>query len=217
MLTGKHLNVWLLTVVKKIFCLVIPFALAGCGPMYGIFIDPLVPKQKIPAEHDLSGKKVLVWVDDVACKTPNAILRRELTLQIQQTLTRHHAVGSVIDYENIARFRQKHPNLSELTIQQLGQTSHADEVLYVMVDDFNLHHAAGKGFYDTNMTGYCKIVDVSDGKHLWPAEQMSRQFNAKGRFSNDEEPDMENKLIRELCREAAEEIALAFYKHQADR
>jgi hypothetical protein len=214
---GKNLNIWLFTAIRKIFCFAILLTLAGCGPIYGIFIDPLVPKPKIPAEHDIAGKKVLVWVDDTACKTPNAIVRRELTQQIRQTLSEHHAVGSVIDYENIVQFRRKHPDLSELTIQQLGQTSHADEVLYVMIDNFSLHHEAGEGFYDTNMSGYCKIVNAADGKHLWPAEQMSRQFNAKGRFSNDDEPDMENKLIRELCREAAEEIALSFYKHQAGR
>jgi len=217
MLTEKKLNIWLFTAVKKIFCLAIPLMLAGCGAMYGIFIDPLVPKEKIPAEHDISGKKLLVWVDDVACKTPSAILRRELTGQIQRALTRHHAVGSVIDYENIVQFRRENPDLSELTIRQLGQTSQADEVLYVMVDDFNLQHEAGKGFYDTAMAGYCKIIAVSDGRHLWPAEQISRHFDAKGRFTSDEEPDMENKLIRELCREAAEEIALYFYKHQAGR
>ena len=91
----KNLNILLLKAIKNVFCFAILLALSGCGPIYGIFIDPLVPKPKIPAEHDISNKTVLIWVDDTACETPRAILRRELTQQIQQVLKDHNAIGTM--------------------------------------------------------------------------------------------------------------------------
>jgi len=75
---------------------------AGLGAVYGIFIDPLIPAPTIKAEHDMSGKKALIWVDLTADSGRHPQLVRELTEQIAKELKAHKAVLETTEYGKIA-------------------------------------------------------------------------------------------------------------------
>jgi len=207
--------------------LLLSAALAGCGPFYGIFIDPLIPASKVPAEHDMSDKHILIWVDDFSAavqdsnKPPGApALRRELTEKLRQELLDNHAVASAVDYDSIVRFRRQNPGKTELSIQQLGTAipqKPAQEVLYIMIDNFKLHHEAGQDCYDASIDGYCKIIDVATGKQPWPAGQTHRTFHAGGKVAVGHGQAFEDEQVRLLCREAAENIAPFFYEHRKQK
>ncbi|KPK75573.1 MAG: hypothetical protein AMJ79_10860, partial [Phycisphaerae bacterium SM23_30] len=93
----------------QILLLILPAAVpGGCGLIggfYGVFINPIIPKAPVPAEHEMSGEKILLWVDYEPQKEPHHLLRRELTRQLQQELVRNEAVGAVIDYQQIIQYR----------------------------------------------------------------------------------------------------------------
>ena len=103
--------------------------LSGCGGLgafYGIFIAPFVPAKTIPPEHDMSGRRLLIWVDDFSLAQRNALLRRELTGQLAAELLDHQAVESVVDYTQIISFRRRNHDCDEAAIRQLARHCRAD-------------------------------------------------------------------------------------------
>ena len=204
------MSVLLLTVVN----------LAGCGLIggfYGVFIDPFIPRTSIPAEHDMSEKRVLVWVDYQAAPDANHMLRRELTEHILKEVTDNNAVASVVDYQQIAQYRLLHPEVMQMTIQQLGQHFKSDQVMYLLIDNFELAHEAGPDFYKPTVTGYLKIIDVDSGKRLWPTGQTRRPFTFDTGFSEAQNDLQQQRMIRELCQKTAQSLALFFYEHRSPR
>ncbi|MBN1845899.1 MAG: hypothetical protein JW810_09465 [Sedimentisphaerales bacterium] len=201
-------------------CLLLAAALGGCGipsAFYAFFIDPLIPPPTVEAEHLLTDKTVLIWVDDTLIVPAHHLLRRELTDQIGRHLQGHQAVGSLIPYARIVAFRQQHPQSTQLSIQQLGREFQADEVLYLLLDGFQLSHEAGEGYYAPQISGSAKVIDVATGRRCWPEDQAQRSFSFQGTFQQGRRDQLEDRLVRETCQQAAQAIGPYFYKHQKAR
>lgn len=194
--------------------------LTGCGLLgafYGVFIDPFIPRTPIPAEHDLSEKNVLVWVDYQAAADTNHMLRRELTEHLRTELMENNAAAAVVDYQQIAQHRLLHPEIMQMTIQQLAQHFNTDQVMYLLIDKFELAHEAGPGFYKPTVTGYLKIIDANSGKRLWPTGQTQHPFTFDTGFSEAQNDLQQQRMIRELCQKTAQSLALFFYEHRPPR
>ena len=194
----------------------LPTMLGGCGligAFYGIFIDPLIPPPTIKAEHDMSGKKVLVWVETTA-GVENAILRRTLTQKVQEQLQQHQAVREVIPYERISQFRLSRPDYVQMPVQDLGKHLEAEEVLYVLIDRFEPRYEAAEGFFRLDLTGYVKVVDSADGERVWPVAQTKQPFGRTGQMAQGSGQAFEDKLVRDFCADLAEEISRYFYDYQ---
>jgi len=206
-------------IVSLLICLSVS-VLTGCGVVgafYGVFIEPMLGPITVQAEHEMSDKKVLVWVDYVSLEEQSHLLRRELSQQLQQELLDNRAVQSVIDYGRISRFRRETGDFAQMTIQQLGKHFAVDQVLYLLVDKFQLQHEAGEGFYQASLKGYSKVVDTASGKRLWPEAQGNRPFTIEGKFAQGQGQSFEDRLVRDFCRQTAQQIALSFYKHSRPR
>ncbi len=190
---------------------------AGCGPIYGIFIEPIRPKPKIPAEHNLRDKKVLVWVergDEHAFGGEGAVLRYELTMKLHDELKKHKAADALVAYDEIARYRHHNPDWAAENLRDIGSYFKADEVLYVLIEHFQLRHAAGHDYYDAGVSGQCKVIDVESGKRLWPRNETHRRFAATGQITSGSGQIFEASEVRKLCQDAAARIAIHFYTHK---
>jgi len=201
-------------VFPAVAVLLISSLFSGCGPFYGIFIQPLTPKPKVAAEHKMNDKRLLIWVDDYSSQQPNPTLRRELSTQLQQELLQHQAAGSIIDYIDTAQFRYRQPDFARLTIQQLGQKNQADEVLYLLIEKFDLFQDADKGFYQASLSGYAKVIDVATGNRLWPADRNHTPFSDENQLTGESGSTLEDKLIQQLAQKLAQQLASFFYDHQ---
>ncbi len=201
----------LLTVLGLLSCL------GGCAQFYQLFIDPLLPAKKTASEHDMTGKTVLVWVDDAYGNSVNHLLRRALSQAVNETLVSHEAVGEVVGYAAIASLRQRYPDTTELTIQQLGRELKADEVLYILIDDFDLHHDAAGGFYRPHVSGAAKVIEVAQGQHVWPETVTYRSFSFTGKLLQADDATFEDKLVSELAEQIAATLGPCFYEHEAER
>jgi len=194
--------------------------LSGCGGLgafYGIFIAPLVPAKTIPPEHDMSGRRLLIWVDDFSLAERDALLRRELTEQLTAELLHQQAVESVVDYTQIISFRRRNHDSDEVAIRRLARQCRADEILYLCVDKFVFRHEAGVGYYRPSLTAGIKIVDVDSGKRLWPTAQTHRLLAETSRLAEGSDAALESRLIRRLCADTADNIARWFYPHKAPK
>lgn len=207
------------TLRRLILCfgLALTGLLPGCqiiGGLYSVLIDPLIPPKIIEAEHAMHNKIVLIWVDDPQVDSQYVLLRRTLTEQLQKELLTKEAVAEVVDYENIARFRVTHPDYAQMSIEELGKTFHADEVLYVFVNDFTWKHEAGKGFYHPELNGYFKVVDAQgNGKRLWPKDRTHQVCHYKGQIEEGRGQTFEKNLLKAFSQTIAKQMALHFYEH----
>ena len=189
----------------------------GCGlvgALYGNLIDPLIPAPMIEAEHKMTDRTVLIWIDDFSSPRPEPLLRRQLIERVREELLDHDAAGAIVEPHRVTQFRQAHPDFSELPIQQLGRQFQADEVLYILIEEFSLRHDAGAGFYQSRIAGYAKVVEVASGKRLWPTDRARRPFALKGKLEQGQGQFYENQLIGQLARNAAQTLAPFFYRHR---
>ena len=205
----------------KLICAVMLLAMllsvGGCARLYAIFIGPLIPPPKVEAEHLFGEKTVLVWVDISATTEQNSSLRRDLTENLLDHLYEKEALINTIGYEQIKMVRHSQPDLSGKTVQDLGKKFEADEVLYVLINQFKLHHEAGESYFLTQASGYAKVIDVASGNRLWPANQISRPFNAQEQFTSGEGLAFEKEQVHKLCLDIVGRIAPAFYEHRESK
>jgi len=188
--------------------------LTGCGPFYGLFIAPLIPKKKIMAEHEMQEKNVLIWVEISAATEHSPILRRELTLKMKEELAINEAVGQVVDYDRLVQFRHRNPRLAELSIKELGEKFQAQEVLYILINKYKLKHEAGEGYCRAAGGGYVKVIDVATGRRLWPTGQNHRFFHVDEGVTMGTGQQFENEQVRKLCESIAKKIVPFFYEHK---
>ncbi len=205
----RKLSTWL-----PLFSLIF---LPGCqivGGFLGLFVIPLLPKKTIPAEHDFSQKTLLIWIDDATAGASHPHLPRYLTEALETELKSHKAVGALVDYTRVARFRPMHPDYAAISIAELGRTFEADEVLYVQIDQFKFDHEAGPGYYQPALTGSVKVINAATGERLWPANQTHRPIAARGDFTEGSGEVIETRLLRGLAQNVAVQLAPAFYDHK---
>lgn len=211
---GKDLRQWL----RHIAILGLVLMVSGCGWLgatYNIFIYPLLPKPTVAAEYDMREQAVLIWVEDVtATQMENARVRRELTEQLREALLEHKAAREIVDYKDIADFRNRHPEFSELSPQELGARFEVDEVLYIAIDEFQLRHEAGEGFYRGLLSGRCKVTNMETGRRVWPTGPTNRNINVTGELTQGQGQAFEDRLVRRLVAKAVPMLAPAFYKHK---
>jgi len=194
--------------------LLLAVLVAGCGPFHGLFIAPLIPKKKVMAEHEMQGKTVLIWVEISATTAHSPILRRELTLKLKEELVLNEAVGQIVDYDRLVRFRHRNPRLAELSIKELGDKFQANEVLYILINKYTLKHEAGEGYYHASSGGYVKVIDVATGRRLWPTGQSYRFFHVDAGVTMGTGQQFENEQVRQLCESITKKITPFFYEHK---
>ncbi|OQA02058.1 MAG: hypothetical protein BWY71_00164 [Planctomycetes bacterium ADurb.Bin412] len=210
--TGK--TAWIFAI-----CLV-PVALGGCnmlGAFYGIFIDPLVPAPKVEAEHEFGSQKVLIWIDDISNHERGPILHREIIENTQRELRENLKDFQTVAYDDIVRFRRQFPDYPSLNIQEIGQKLQAEQVLYIYIDSFQLQHAAGEGYYLASLNGHLNVIEVETGKRLWPKDHLFRPLSQTGQLEQGQGDLLEDKLVRQLSRQIAQQIAPYFYNHRLEK
>jgi hypothetical protein len=188
----------------------------GCnllGPIYGALIDPLIPPPTIKAEHIMSEKCLLVWIEEPADSSAAPQLKRELTEQLNRHLIEHKAIKSAVDYTAIVDFRLTHPDFSQMKVSQIGQTLGVDEILQMTITGFTLQYEAQAEFYQPHISGSLRIIDAASGERIWPAMLNEKTFDAVGTLTPGKGEHLEENLVRDLCDGLAQQLALYFYNH----
>jgi len=190
---------------------------AGLGAVYGIFIDPWVPAPTIKAEHDMSRKKVLIWVDRTADSGQQPQLVRELTEKIAKELKEHKAILDSIDYNTIAQYRYTHLDYADKPRGKIGEALGAEEVIHLTIEQVEIEHEAGKGYYRTALNGTIRVIEAGTDARLWPADLSNRSFFVEGQLQEGQGGEFELKLVEEMCETAAQQIAPWFYNHKGPK
>lgn len=204
-------------ICKGLIGIVLLSGLSGCGLIgatYGIFIDPLIPKPTIKAEHDMSGRRVLIWLESVTTDPHVALLRRETTERLIEELSSHKAAGELVSYESVMSFRNAHPDINAIEPFEIGRRLGADEVIYIAIEKFDLHHDLLEGFYSAEVSGHCRVIDSQAGRRLWPATKVHEPFAASDQLPRQCRQKPALVLTQNLSDKIVDYLAVRFYDHK---
>ncbi len=151
------------------------FFQAGCqlAGMAAVLGSPTDSETKSSAEYNLAlhkGQKILVLVDQPAHLNAHPNLRYFATDTINRMLQKWDKIkpSLLIDYDKLAEYRSSTSDFSLLAPEQVGSALGADLVLFVIINDYQVHEVAQAGYYCGSLDAQAALFKVATGEKLWP-------------------------------------------------
>ncbi len=196
--------------------------LAGCQPLIGWFVNAFAPPRKVKPLYVLpSGKKILVFVDDIRNPVSYTPVKGQLTDTLNRLLLEHEVAAEIVPYEDFLGLMAAMPEFNELGIVNVGDRLHADLVLYIHLDEFSLKDNEATPLWTGRMRSKVRLIDVQKGllkreARLWPEDrpdgypvkpiELPPTTHPSPRYGED--------LAKILADKMAERIARFFYEHK---
>jgi hypothetical protein len=190
-------------------------ALAGCE-VVGYPIQVIAGPAKIPAVYELADRPTVILVDDPVGKLPERALANLLADRIGNRLLKARALEQVIPPTLVQQLRQDEPDFGNWAIDRVGRTVGAEQVVYVLIQDFQLTEE--QLVMRPTIAMRIKVVDVSSGRRLFPVnDQMGYAIGHELVYEamSDAPATAKQLLARRLIEEAGQRVAKLFYDHKA--
>ena len=188
-------------------------AVAGCNyiiPANYILQGP--PKE--PAAYALQSRKTIVIVDDKQNRMSRVALRVEIGDAAGTELLENDVVPEVISTrDSVALARRLDTASKPVSIQRLGESLGAEQVIYVEVDEFVL--AGGRKEGGPEAVVLVKVIDAANGTRLWPSvgsqavQSDLLDINPSLLETSAGRREIEEKLALQIV----EDVAKLFYEH----
>ncbi|MSR44050.1 MAG: hypothetical protein EXS15_01655 [Phycisphaerales bacterium] len=188
-------------------------ALQGCN-----FLIPLTylaeGPPKAPAAFELPSKRTAFVVDDRKNRMARVALRVEIGESAATGLLENSVVPEVISTrDSVAMVRRLDTASKPVSIQRVGESLGAEQVVFIEVDEFNLSGGRAEG--GPEAVALVKVIDITTGERLWPsagseAVQSSLQDIDPSLITTSAgRREIEDKLAAQL----GDDIAKLFYAH----
>lgn len=196
--------------------LAIAVVLIGCGPVIGWCVNAFAPPQKVDALYKPpSGKKILVFVDDMLNPVCYEPIKAELTQLLNRRLIANKVAAEVVPYQDMLTLVAATLQFNRLAVTEVGQRLGADIVLYVKIDRFSLKDNEMVPLWQGRLHATVRMVDVEFGR-LWPEDRL------EGYPVRPVVPPAETSplsrygevLSKKLANQMADRIAKLFYDHE---
>ncbi len=189
--------------------------LSGCE-VVGYPIQVIAGPARIPAVHELADRPTVILVDDPVGKLPERALANLLADRIGNRLLEADALEQVIPSTLVQQLRQDEPEFGNWAIDRVGRSVGAEQVVYVLVQDFQLTEE--QLVMRPTIAMRIKVVDVDSGRRLFPVnDQMGYAIGHELVYEqmSDAPATAKQLLARRLIEEAGQRIAKLFYNHKA--
>lgn len=152
----------------------------GCG-LIAHMGTPTGHEKKVPAEYDLSehkDQKILILVNQPAWLGTAPNLRYYLTDAINGNLMEKVKLEPehFVSYSELSEFRSNRSDFSLLSPVEVGRALGADMVLFVMIEDYQLHEIAESGYYKGFLSAQSALLEMVNGEKLWPEFTKSKSI-----------------------------------------
>ncbi len=146
----------------------------GCG-IIAVMGTPGPYENKIPPQYDFAKhakQKILIFVDQPGWINAQVNLRYYLTEAISENLIRNIRLpaGNLVSYDELSNFRSNQPDFTLLSPVEVGKSLHADVVLAVTIEDYQLTALGESGYYKAHLYAQAVLLDAADGAKLWSSE-----------------------------------------------
>ena len=205
--------------LRRSICLlswIFPAVLLG-GCAVAAWFATLFPPDKVKPLYEIpKNNTLLVLVEDPKHHAGETALKTELTEFLNQEFEQRGLVEHVVSYRQLINLAAATENFRALSTSEVGKKLDADVVLYVQVDEFSLKDDPNSPFWHGNLSTLVRLVSVKEGR-LWPRELPEGYKPRKvdgGSVSGDGSRRFEQKLVRDMALEMADNIAKLFYEHR---
>lgn len=186
---------------------------SGCNTV-GYVTQIFVPTG-IPAVYEMPDRPTAVLIDDPSGALPDTSILQLIEGQVGQELIEHEVVESVTAQRLLSELRHNHDDFSQWPIDKIGLRVGAEQVVYVLVEQFHLMDE--RRTYRPTARMRVKVVDAASGRRLFPpGEPSGAAVNSEMFFKQQLTGGTEGTrqvVARRLGELAAEDVAKLFYKH----
>ena len=190
----------------------------ACAPIAWL-VAVLAPPERIPAVYELpEGKKVLVFVDDIARPVRYEAVKRELTEGINDRLLKEKVAAKTVPYERLFRLIASTPEFNRLYVRDVARLLGADVVIYVSLDEFILKDTPNVSLWHGKLRTTVRVVEAG-GKQLWPLDRPAGHIVDPVEMPEvmDTSNTYGTQLASQMAERMAERIARLFYTHYTSR
>ena len=190
---------------------------SGCGPIIGVMIAPFHRPPMIDAEYELPDGEVLILVDDRYVSDRHPRIRKILTHALADELKEHTDVKQILPYASLASFRAGRTDFYSLRPEVVGRELGAKTVIEVIICRLRLRGGAGGPLFHGEIEVRSKVVNVKNGRQLWPDEHRGRTVRTTIPVHESRSKDHPEQLAEQLSEQLALRLAQLFYDHRAER
>ena len=176
--------------MKKTGLVITLAAVLSCGgcAIIGIMSEPGAYEKKISPEYDFAAhakQRTLILVNQPGWINAQVNLRYYLTEAIIKNICENLKFSSAnfISYDELSNYRSNQPDFALLSPVEAGKALHADVVLAVTIEDYQLTELGETGYYKAHLYAQAVLLNAADDAKLWPAEDsrtVKVGFEAEG-------------------------------------
>ncbi|MBI1373067.1 MAG: hypothetical protein GC159_10080 [Phycisphaera sp.] len=188
--------------------------LAGCEAP--AFILSNVTPQEESAVYKPQDVKTVIFVDDPRRKLPNVQMNGVLANHIGHELKRKEIIADIVPPNVVDNLRMNAKDFNTWAIDKVGRQVDAKQVIYILVEEFDLGEDTKDVTYRPQMSVRVKVVDVDSGRRMFPEkDELGYQYVRKLFYkpTDTESRSADQMWTRRLMAIAGEEIAKLFYDH----
>jgi len=187
----------------------------GCNIITPIAFAIHGPEKIMPVYTLDPTLKAVVFVDDPSSRITQRRLRYTIAQRATKELLAKRILVDMLDPRGILTAASSERYGEQKSISELGKSIGADIVIYAVVTEFSMSPETGA--YIPRAALRVKIIDVAQGKRLWPDDEM-------GHIANIQIPQKPGlipttlgaklDLEQELADRTGLGLAQLFYKHE---
>jgi hypothetical protein len=203
------------------FALLIPMVIValtlipGCNVVTPIAYAIHGPQKIMPVYTLSENLKTVVFVDDPSSQITQRRLRYAIANKATKDLLAKRVLVDMLDPRGILTAASSERYGEQRSISELGKSVGADIVIYAVVTDFSMSPETGS--YIPRATLRIKVVDVAQGKRVWPSDEMGYVANIQvpqkpGSIPTTSGAKLEMEQV--LADRTGLGLAQLFYKHE---
>jgi hypothetical protein len=181
-----------------------------------MFGPPRVQK----AEFLLGKGPLVIFIESAAADGSMPLFERELHVKLDEIFRAERISSNIVPHSRVQSLPQRHPDFRSWSLQKIGRTLGADQLLYVRIQELRVRESPDHPLLSPMARLELKVIDVKappSRARVWP-ENGARELRPITRqaeeVSSRERTDM---AIVKLARDAAQEVAMPFYNVDLER
>ncbi len=187
----------------------------GCNVITPIAYAIHGPEKIMPAYTLDEELKTVVFVDDPSSRVTQRRLRYTIADRATKELLAKRILVDMLDPRGILTAASNERYGEQMSISELGKSVGADIVIYAVVTEFSLSPETGA--YIPRATMRVKVIDVAQGKRIWPSDEMGAVANIQIPQKPGSTPSTSGERLeieQALANRAGIGLAQLFYKHE---
>ena len=188
-------------------------AVTGCQ-FLSFFTYMFGPPRVQKAEFRLGKGPLAIFIESAATDGSMPIFERELHVKLDEILRAENISSNVVPRERAQSLPQRHPDFRSWSLQKIGRTLGADQLLYVRIQELRVRETPDHPLLSPMVRLELKVIDVNappSRARVWPeygARELPPITRQVQEASTRERTDL---AILKLARDAAQEVAKPFY------